>query len=64
MIEECGQTEAAVPTLKRLLADLGIKTVRKIGEGTFGEAFKGEGMVLKVVPMAGDFRYAFPPKMK
>jgi hypothetical protein len=25
--------------------------VVKIGEGTFGEAFKGNGMVLKIVPM-------------
>ena len=26
----------------------------KIGEGTFGEAFKGNGMVLKIVPMGNE----------
>jgi hypothetical protein len=33
-----------------------ISKIIKLGEGTFGEAFKGNDMVLKVVPMAGDFR--------
>jgi hypothetical protein len=28
--------------------------VVKIGEGTFGEAFKGNGMVLKIVPMGNE----------
>lgn len=37
--------------LKRWL-DAG--AVRKIGEGTFGEAFKCPGVVLKIVPMGGD----------
>jgi hypothetical protein len=27
--------------------------VRKIGEGTFGEAFKAGGVVFKIVPMEG-----------
>lgn len=30
--------------------------VRKIGEGTFGEAFKASGQVLKIVPMEGDIK--------
>jgi hypothetical protein len=29
--------------------------IRKIGEGTFGEAFKASGIVLKIVPMEGEF---------
>lgn len=31
-----------------------LEGVRKIGEGTFGEAFKGDGVVFKIVPMEGD----------
>ncbi len=27
--------------------------IRKIGEGTFGEAYKGNGLVFKIVPMEG-----------
>lgn len=27
--------------------------IQKIGEGTFGEVFKSNGMVIKVVPMEG-----------
>ncbi len=28
----------------------------KLGEGTYGEAFKGGGNVFKIVPMDGDFQ--------
>ena len=31
-----------------------LRTVKKIGEGTFGEAFKGGDAVFKIVPMEGD----------
>ncbi|EFJ12037.1 hypothetical protein SELMODRAFT_124914, partial [Selaginella moellendorffii] len=31
-------------------------TIVKIGEGTFGEAYKGNGNVFKVVPMDGSFK--------
>jgi len=30
-----------------------LKTVKKIGEGTFAEAFKGSSMVFKIMPMEG-----------
>ena len=33
---------------------LGVGAVRKSGEGTFGEAYKCPGVVLKIVPMEGD----------
>ncbi|KAL2631998.1 hypothetical protein R1flu_016684 [Riccia fluitans] len=31
-----------------------ISSIVKLGEGTFGEAFKGNGCVVKIVPMDGD----------
>lgn len=30
-----------------------LNSIQKIGEGTFGEVFKSDGMVIKVVPMEG-----------
>lgn len=33
-----------------------LSRVTKIGEGTFGEAFKEGDTVLKIVPVDGDFR--------
>ena len=30
-----------------------LKRIKKIGEGTFGEAYKGNNVVLKIVPMDG-----------
>ena len=33
-----------------------ILQVCKIGEGTFGEAFKSKSCVLKIVPMEGDMK--------
>lgn len=38
-------------TLLRRYVDL--EEIRKIGEGTFGEAFKAGKTVLKIVPMEG-----------
>ena len=55
LLRECGQTDADVlpmrDAIKRFTGEAG--TVKKIGEGTYGEAFKGEGIVLKIVPMGG-----------
>lgn len=34
----------------------GSETVVKIGEGTYGEAFKVDNYVCKIVPFDGDFR--------
>lgn len=31
-----------------------LRQVQKIGEGTFGEAFRGGSVVFKIVPMEGD----------
>lgn len=31
-----------------------ISDIVKLGEGTFGEAFKGDGCVFKIVPMDGE----------
>lgn len=32
-----------------------ITNISKVGEGTYGEAFKGGGCVFKIVPIDGDF---------
>ena len=50
------QTNAeALPSMDELLGQhVKLKAVRKIGEGTFGEAFKGGDVVFKIVPMEGD----------
>lgn len=42
-----------------LLCDLcgsNMVELKKLGEGTFGEAFKGSGNVFKIVPMDGNFQ--------
>jgi hypothetical protein len=33
-----------------------LEEIVKLGEGTYGEAFKGGGNVFKIVPMDGDFQ--------
>jgi hypothetical protein len=35
--------------------DSNLRDIKKLGEGTFGEAFKGGGNVFKIVPMDGTF---------
>ena len=40
-----------------------LATVKKIGEGTFGEAFKAGGVVLKIVPMEGSIPVRFAPPL-
>lgn len=37
-----------------LVSDL--REIKKLGEGTFGEAFRGGGNVFKIVPMDGRFQ--------
>ncbi|PRW60889.1 transducin beta 3 isoform A [Chlorella sorokiniana] len=52
----CGQETdpELLPSMDELLGKhVDLKKVRKIGEGTFGEAFKAGGVVLKIVPMEG-----------
>lgn len=44
----------ALPSMEQLLGrHMKLKSVKKIGEGTFGEAFKGGDVVFKIVPMEG-----------
>lgn len=33
-----------------------LREIKKLGEGTFGEAFRGGGNVFKIVPMDGRFQ--------
>lgn len=55
LLETCGQSAPS------MLEDLfsrysGSETVVKVGEGTYGEAFKVGNCVCKIVPFDGDFR--------
>lgn len=55
LLRTCGQSgEDVQPMASALRRWLDAGAVRKIGEGTFGEAFKCPGVVLKIVPMGGD----------
>ena len=46
--------EAALPSMEALLGQFAsLQHVRKLGEGTFGEAFKAEQAVFKIVPLEG-----------
>ncbi|KAK7379153.1 hypothetical protein VNO80_04606 [Phaseolus coccineus] len=49
----CGQS---APSLLQDIFSSGSKTIVKVGEGTFGEAFKVNNYVCKIVPFDGDFR--------
>lgn len=43
-----------LPSMEQLLGQhVDLSRVQKIGEGTFGEAFKAGGVVFKIVPMEG-----------
>ena len=47
--------ERSIPSMEALLEQhIDLSRVRKIGEGTFGEAFKGGSLVVKIVPLEGD----------
>lgn len=46
--------EAALPSMEALIGQFAsLKHIRKIGEGTFGEAFKADQAVFKIVPLEG-----------
>ncbi|RDY14511.1 Serine/threonine-protein kinase haspin-like protein, partial [Mucuna pruriens] len=49
----CGQT---APSLLQDIFSSGSETMVKVGEGTYGEAFKVNNYVCKIVPFDGDFR--------
>ena len=45
----------ALPSMEQMLGQhVKLRSVKKIGEGTFGEAFMGGDVVFKIVPMEGD----------
>ncbi|BDA51282.1 probable serine/threonine-protein kinase haspin at C-terminar half [Coccomyxa sp. Obi] len=57
LLKLCGQEVDvdALPSMEVLLGrHVDLRSVRKIGEGTFGEAFAAGDLVLKIVPMEGD----------
>ena len=58
---ECGQTATEVLCMSDALASYA--GAWKIGEGTYGEAFKFGNMVLKIVPIAGDTLVNGEPQM-
>ena len=50
----CRLDTKALPSMDELLGQhVRLKAVKKIGEGTFGEAFKSGDVVFKIVPMEG-----------
>ena len=52
-IESAVLLDSSSAMLDRCRQQVKLKSVRKIGEGTFGEAFKGGDVVFKIVPMEG-----------
>ncbi|KAL3689692.1 hypothetical protein R1sor_016001 [Riccia sorocarpa] len=53
LMKECQQTRPL--SLREAISSFcDISSIVKLGEGTFGEAFKGNGCVVKIVPMDGD----------
>ena len=70
-LAECGQSAGDVPPMaealeafsRRFLPDFSLAACRKIGEGTYGEAFKSSETVLKIVPMGGDTLINGEPQM-
>ena len=56
LLSICGQS-STLPTMDEFMSQwANIKHVKKIGEGTFGEAFKAKGVVFKIVPMEGNLK--------
>ena len=44
----------SIPTMESMFQKyVNLNSIQKIGEGTFGEVFKSDGIVIKVVPMEG-----------
>ena len=50
-------------SFRRFLPDFSLAACRKIGEGTYGEAFKSGETVLKIVPMGGETLINGEPQM-
>ena len=55
LLRACDQNEQNVGSMSSLIKSYVKHGVKKIGEGTYGEAYRGEdGVVMKIVPMGGD----------
>eukprot|EP00884_Botryococcus_braunii_P022167 jgi/Botrbrau1/8634/Bobra.0196s0028.1 len=57
LLQLCNQTGniEELPSMDELLGEhVDLKTILKIGEGTFGEAFRSGSVVFKIVPMEGE----------
>ena len=50
----CGQTQDDIKTMTMLCKSYFSNKAKKIGEGTYGEAFKGDDVVTKIIPMGGN----------
>ncbi|CAM6020973.1 unnamed protein product [Sphagnum balticum] len=54
LLRECAQGQQQ--SLREAISEFcDLEKIVKLGEGTYGEAFKGGGNVFKIVPMDGDF---------
>ncbi|KAG1655770.1 hypothetical protein FOA52_008477 [Chlamydomonas sp. UWO 241] len=57
LLTVCGQSPdpADVPSMEKLLTGMGgdLRRVFKVGEGSYGEAFKHAGHVVKIIPIEG-----------
>ena len=62
-LAECGQSAGDVPPMAEALEAFSFAACRKIGEGTYGEAFKSGETVLKIVPMGGETLINGEPQM-
>ena len=55
LLRVCDQSETAVVSMSSVVKTHVKSGVKKIGEGTYGEAYRGEdGVVMKLVPMGGE----------
>jgi serine/threonine-protein kinase haspin len=62
-LADCGQTVADVVPMADALAEYLGDGATKIGEGTYGEAFKSGATVLKIVPVGGETLINGEPQM-
>lgn len=62
----CGQNSAAtLPSMSTLLGEhIDLSAVNKVGEGTFGEAFRAGDVVFKIVPLEGSTLVNGEPQKK
>ncbi|KAL0034660.1 hypothetical protein WJX77_001494 [Trebouxia sp. C0004] len=59
LLKLCGQDVdvAKLPSMEELIGQFAsLAHIKKIGEGTFGEAFKADQVVFKIVPLEGDLQ--------